>query len=271
MRQIGREDDLETINRVALRIAGEVARETNTLFAGGISNTNVFVPGDPSASQRVERMFEEQVQWAQEEGAEYIIAETLSYLGEAEIALDVIKSAGLPAVVTFAVPMHPNPDGTHSTLDGVPLATACRKLVEGGAAIVGTNCSRGPETMLRLVEEIVREVAPEKVGALPIAYRTTDEELSFFELTDKCCPENNPVYPRGLDAFHVSPVEIFQFTKRCMELGLRYIGICCGNTGNYTRAMAEAMGRRPPASRYVDQSNYGINPMQRKKELEDRR
>ncbi len=269
MRQIGREDDLEKINRIALRIAREVAEETNTVFAGGVSNTNIYMIGDSSVAQRVESIYQEQVQWAKEEGAEYIIAETFSYLGEAEIALDVIKSAGLPAVITFAVPMYPGPDGTHSTLDKVPLATACRKLVENGATIVGTNCSRGPDTMLRLVEEIVREVPPEKVAALPIAYRTTEKEPSFFDLTDKCCPENNPVYPRGLDAFYVSPVEIVKFTKRCMELGLRYFGICCGNTGNYTRAMAETLGRQPEASKYVDLNNEGINPIKRKKELKN--
>ena len=37
---------------------------------------------------------QEQVKWMVEEGADYIIAETFSDLGEAEIALDVIKKHG---------------------------------------------------------------------------------------------------------------------------------------------------------------------------------
>lgn len=36
----------------------------------------------------------EQVQWAVDGGCDYIIAETFCYLGEALIALDVIKEAG---------------------------------------------------------------------------------------------------------------------------------------------------------------------------------
>jgi len=32
---------------------------------------------------------------------------------------------------------------------------------------------------------------------------------------------------------------------------VRYFGICCGNSGNFTRAMAESLGRAPPASKYV--------------------
>ena len=246
---IGREDDLEKINRTALRIAREVAEESGTLFAGGISNTDLFLDPtvkDPAAEVRA--MFEEQVRWSKEEGVDYIIAETISYFKEAKIALEVIKSFDLPAVITL-VAFRQNKDGVQTTTDGVPIGKACRQLLDMGASLVGTNCSRGPETMMEVVEEIVKEVPPEKVCALPIAYRTTKEEPVFFKLTDKCCPDNNPVYPHGLDAFYVSQVEIVKFTKRCMDLGLKYIGICCGNTGNYTRAMAETLGRKPPASR----------------------
>ena len=31
---------------------------------------------------------------------------------------------------------------------------------------------------------------------------------------------------------------------------MRYIGICCGNTPAHTRALAEALGRHPEASRF---------------------
>ena len=238
------------INRIALRIAREVALDTGTIFAVGVSQTNLFVDGDKDAVKKVQEMYEEQVCRAKEEGADYIVAETLSYLGEAMIALEVIKSFDLPAVVTFAVtPSAQN--SCHKTLDDVPIATACCRLVDSGALVVGTNCFRGPEMTLEVVEEIIKEVPPEKVCALPVAYRTTKTEPVVFDLTDKCCADNNPVYPHGVDAFYVSEVEIAKFTKQCMELGLQYIGICCGNTGNYTRVMAETLGRKPPASRYI--------------------
>src|SRR5678815_5370617 len=42
LRVIGREGDLEPINRQALAIAKQVADETGTLFAGDICNTNVY-------------------------------------------------------------------------------------------------------------------------------------------------------------------------------------------------------------------------------------
>ena len=267
MREIGREQDLEKINRTALKLAREVAEETNTLFAGGVSQTNIYVEGDEKSEAAVRAMYTEQVQWAKEEGAEYIICETLSYLREAEIALEVVKSFDLPAVVTFAAQPQSAAEGELETLDHVPLQVACRKLLDQGATLVGANCFRGPDGTLEVVKQILKECPPEKVCALPIAYRTTKEETTFFELTDKKCPENNPVYPHGLDAFFVSQSEITKFTKECLTLGLKYIGLCCGNSGTYTRAMAEAMGRSPPASRYHIPTSTGTNPTTQKEKL----
>ena len=253
LRLVGKEDKVEKYNRVALRIAREVAEDTGTLFAGGISNTAIYDDcsvEDPASEVRP--MFEEQVRWAKEEGVDYIIGETFLHFREAMLALEVIKSFNLPAVITLAI-IGRNSDGVFSTVDGVPVAKACQQLLESGATLVGTNCFRGPETMLEVVEEIVKVVPPEKVCALPIAYRTTKEEPTFCDLTDKACPENNPVYPHGLSSFFVSEVEIAKFTNRCVGLGLKYFGICCGNTGNYMRTMAEAVGRKTELSKYHEQ------------------
>src|SRR5437868_9889267 len=77
LRLIGREADLEPLNRQALAIAGEVASETGALLAGNVSNTNVFLPED-SARQAVRRMFDEQLAWAVDAGVDFVIAETFS-------------------------------------------------------------------------------------------------------------------------------------------------------------------------------------------------
>src|SRR5258708_5911678 len=46
LRVIGREKDLEPMNRQALRIANEIAREGDALVAGNICNTWVYDPND---------------------------------------------------------------------------------------------------------------------------------------------------------------------------------------------------------------------------------
>ena len=64
LRVIGRERDLEPINRRALALARAVADESGALFAGDICNTNVYDPGDAASHDAVRAMFEEQVGWA---------------------------------------------------------------------------------------------------------------------------------------------------------------------------------------------------------------
>src|SRR5690349_7210827 len=98
LRIIGREQDLEPINRQALDLANRVARESGALFAGDICNTNVFDPTNRSTHDAVRGMFDEQVGWAVDTGVDFVIGETFSYAQEALIALDAIKRAGQTAV-----------------------------------------------------------------------------------------------------------------------------------------------------------------------------
>src|SRR5207245_8992109 len=60
LRVIGREGDLEPINRRALEIAKAVAQESGALFAGYICNTNVFDPAHAASHNAVRTMFDEQ-------------------------------------------------------------------------------------------------------------------------------------------------------------------------------------------------------------------
>ena len=38
------------------------------------------------------------------------------------------------------------------------------------------------------------------------------------------------------------------YARRAREMGVNYIGSCCGSVAHHVRAMAEALGRTPPAS-----------------------
>ena len=67
--------------------------------------------------------------------------------------------------------------------DGVGIVETCQRLEQAGADVVGMNCFRGPETMLPWLKQI-RAAVSCHVGALPIPYRTTAEEPTFFNLSD---------------------------------------------------------------------------------------
>src|ERR1700758_5276470 len=170
LRLIGREKDLAPMNRAALRIAKKVARETGTLFAGDICNTNIYDPNDPKAIKEVERIFEEQVGWAVEAGGDYFVAPTLAWVGEAELALKAIRrQSKVPTVVTFA--MHQEA----FLRDGLTPAEGCRRMEQAGADVVGRNCHRGPATMMPMIRDI-RQAVKCHVAGLPVPYRTNSQQ-----------------------------------------------------------------------------------------------
>jgi betaine-homocysteine S-methyltransferase len=244
LKVIGKEEILEPLNRQALALAKEVALESGCLFAGNICNTNVYEPEDAESHRLVRAAFEEQVGWAAEAGVDYVIGETLGWLGEALLALETVRQAGLPAVITLAVHRDPR------MRDGASIPEACRQLEQAGAAVVGMNCIRGPASMLPLLEE-VRAAVSCHVAALPVPYRTTPELPGFHHFSDPGhgIPDER-VFPTALDPFTCNRYEMAEFARRAYAMDVRYIGICCGAGPHHIRAIAEALGRRPPASRY---------------------
>lgn len=198
-----------------------------------------------------------------DEGVDFLIGETFDYAEEALIALDVVQETGLPAVITLAVHQAPR------TRDGWTVADAGRRLADAGADVVGLNCARGPETMLSLLEELVPAVDV-PVAALPVPYRTHAAEPTFQSLHDPRRPGPR-AFPVALDPFTCTRDDIADFTRATQDLGVRYFGVCCGAGPHHIRAMAEALGRTPPASRYsADMSKHaflGTDPSLREHNL----
>jgi len=146
----------------------------------------------------------------------------------------VCKQLHLPVMITFA---SVQPERTY---DGYDYVEACRILAHEGATIVGLNCSRGPQTMLPLLQEI-RSAVDVAVAAQPVPYRTSAATPAFESLRG---------FPIQLEPFQCTRFEMADFARRAREIGVNYIGICCGGGPHHVRAMAEALGRDTPASRY---------------------
>ncbi|ROR73833.1 homocysteine S-methyltransferase family protein [Bogoriella caseilytica] len=249
MRVIGKEDLLEPLNRAALRIAREVAdTRPGDLMAGNISNTNIWDPADPAKQREIRGMFEEMVGWALEEGADLIVGETFYFAGEALTALEVAKASGLPVVLTLA------PMAMDAMADGPGIVETCQELEQAGADVVGLNCFRGPETMMPWLKQI-REAVSCHVGALPVPYRTTAEEPTFFNLSDVRAAVPSPhgrTFPTALDPLYTNRYEIEAFASEAYALGVNYLGVCCGAGPVHIRQVAEAVGLTTEASRYSE-------------------
>lgn len=236
---------VEPLNRQALAIAKEVAADHAALFAGNLSNTNAYDPVDAASRQAVRAMFDEQLGWAVDAGVDYVVAETFWHGEEALLAAEAIAASGLPSVITLAIHRR----GT--TREGWPATEACQRLADAGATVVGLNCIRGPATMLPLLTGLA-EAVDVPVAALPVPYRTTPSQPTFQALGDDVSHHlpDGRAFPTALDPFTCDRYEAADFARAATALGVRYLGLCCGAGPHHIRAMAEALGRTPPASRY---------------------
>ena len=257
MRLIGKEDLIEPLQKNALQLAKAAAAEDESgslMVAGDICNTNIYFPDDKASHLQVRRMFEEQVAWAADAGVDFILLETLSWYGEALIGLEAIKAAGLEAVVNVV---------THSTgllREDIPPEDACKRLEDAGADVIGMNCCRGPATMFPQLLDIRKAVSC-PVAGIPVIYRTDDKTPTMQSLHDDsphcCVPAGERSFPVGLDPFVCTRYEVADFAKRCVDNNINFIGVCCGGAPHHVRAMAEALGRMPEASRYsADMSKH---------------
>jgi betaine-homocysteine S-methyltransferase len=239
---VGLEDRVEDINRSAVRIAREVAGD-DCLVAGNLSLTWMYEPNSPSASDRVRQTFDEQLRVQVEEGVDFIVGETFSWLGEALLAVERARKTGLPVMVTICF------ENKDATMEGTNAADAAKALLDAGADIVGMNCLRPPQHMLGPMEEM-RKAVSGYLACQPVGYRTPKEKPDFTSL---------PEFPYALDPLQLTRKEMGDYAVQAREIGINYIGSCCGSVASHVREMAKALGKLPPDNRIWKKG--GVKPM----------
>ncbi len=244
LKDIGMEGALAEINETAVNIARNIADEYGLMVAGNLCNTWVYDPNDPSSRKKTREQFDAQIRYQAPHGAEFFIAETIEYLEEAKIALAAVRDAGLPSMITLGFKR----DAV--TLDGVNMEDAFKQLEDAGADIVGINCFRDPERMLPLAERVRQSVSCH-VATQPAAYRCTDDS-PYFQIQEF---DGRSAFPMELDPFVLTRVEMASYALKAKETGINFIGACCGAAPHHIRAMAEALGRTAPNSKYSPRLN----------------
>ncbi len=229
---VGLENRIEELNRTAVRIAREVAGD-RCLVAGNLSLTWMYEPGSPSATDRVRQTFDEQLAVQVDGGVDFIIGETFSWLGEALIAVERAKKTGLPAMVTICF------ENKDETAEGTNAADAAKALFDAGADIVGMNCLRPPQHILGSMEQM-RKAVPGYLACQPVAYRTPAEKPDFTSL---------PEFPYALDPLQLTRKEMADYALQARDVGINFIGACCGTVAMHIREMARVLNKLPEDSR----------------------
>lgn len=230
---VGLAGKVDDINRAAVRIANEVAAGSDVLIAGNLSLTWAYDPKDPKSADRVRALFDRQLEVQLEGGIDFVIAETFSSLGEALLATECIKKAGQTAMVTMSYEVSPK------CYEGYGPGECAKRLIDAGADIVGVNCLRNPKHTLPLVQEM-RKAVSGYVACQPTAYRTPDEKPDFTSL---------PEFPYGLDPLQLSRGEMAEYARQAKDMGVNFIGSCCGAIASHVREMARVLGKLPEKER----------------------
>ena len=239
---VGMGERVEELNRAAVRIAKQAAGD-RCLVAGNLSLTWMYEPNDKAAADRVRKTFDEQLDVQVAEGVDFIIGETFSFLGEALLAVEQAKKTKLPVMVTVCF------ENEDITTDDKSAADVARALADAGADIVGINCLRSPEHTLPLMAEM-RKAVPGYVGCQPVAYRTTHTHRDFTSLA---------AFPDQLEPYQLTRREMAEYAVKARELGVNYIGACCGAVATHIREMARALGKLPADERVWNKG--GEKPM----------
>ena len=229
---VGLEDRVEDINRSAVRVAKEVAGD-QCLVAGNLSLTWMYEHGSAVSADRVRETFDEQLRIQCDEGVDFIIGETFSWLGEALLAVERAKKTGLPAMVTICF------ENKDETAEGTNAADAAKTLLDAGADIVGMNCLRSPEHTLPSMEKM-RKAVDGYLACQPVGYRTPKDKPDFTSLAE---------FPYGLDPLQLTRKEMGDYALHAREIGINYIGSCCGSVAEHVREMARVLGKLPAESR----------------------
>ncbi len=151
-----------------------------------------------------------------DDAADLLILETFGYLDELVEAVTVaasVTSLPLIAQATFA-------DDAH-TLGGETPREVAAVLSALPVAMIGTNCTIGPQRMLVVAEDLVRYSAV-PVSAQPNAGQPRRTGPRSFEF--------------AIDGGYFS-----RYLTRFADAGVTLVGGCCGTTPTHIRAVAEAL------------------------------
>jgi len=212
-------DQVDEINRAGVRIAraAQDQCEREVLVAGSVSPAVTASQRRRVGSAERTEVIREQIRaLVAGQGVDLIVLETFGYLDElVEAVCAVTDLAGVPVIAqaTFADDAYTlggeTPREVATVLSGLPVA------------MLGTNCTIGPQRMLTVAEDLVR-YASVPVSAQPNAGQPRRTGPRSFE-------------------FAIDGGYFARYIRRFTEAGVSLVGGCCGTTPTHIRAAVGAV------------------------------
>jgi len=236
----GKTIGVEAINRAAAKLAKEVADEGGALTLGGISQCPSYLSGMSKAD--VQKEFKKQIDVFVSEGMDFLLCEYYEHIEEMEWAIEECLKTSLPVAASMCI-------GPEGDMHGVSAAECGIRMAKAGAHVVGINCHFDPFVSLECLKKMKAGLDAANLKPYlmcqPLAFHTPDAgKQGFIDL---------PEFPFGLEPRICTRWDMHRFAREANDLGVRYIGGCCGFEPYHIRAVAEELaaergGKKPAGS-----------------------
>ncbi len=215
----GLADRVHEVNRHAAELARAEAGK-DAFVAGDMGPTGQLLqPLGELTSEEVADAYATQAAGLAEGGADFLLIETMSDLGEAHAAIEGIRRvAKLPIVCTFSFDTHGR---TMMGLKPEAVVEQIGPLVEG----IGANCGRDPAEFPAFLQAMRSAAANALLWAKPNA--------------------GMPRIVGDQTIYDATPAYMGQIAAELCQAGAQVVGGCCGTTPDHIAVMAESLKNQP--------------------------
>ena len=214
----GLEEHAEKINRRGAELSREAAGGKALVFASVGPTGEFMVPLGIRGEDEMVEVFAEQARALAGGGADGIVIETMTDMGETLAALRAAKdNTDLPVVACLTFDKGP---AGYATMMGVRPERAAEELTAAGADAVGANCGAGVENMVEIAALL---------GAATGLPLWTKPNAGLPELIN------------GQTVFRQTPEDFAALVPALVAAGARVVGGCCGTTPEHVRAIRAAL------------------------------
>jgi len=214
----GFEDRVEELIEAGVRLSVEASNK-RVLVMGSIGPTGEFLaPLGLTTEKDMIESFARQVKAFIASGADAVLIETMTDLGEIKCALKAVKdNSDFETVcsMTFDKGMK-----GYATMMGVYPEQAAAELEAAGADVVGANCGSGIENMI----EVARIMRPST--GLPLWFKPNAGQPELID---------------GKTVYRETPEEMVSRVPELINTGANIIGGCCGTTPDHIRKFREVI------------------------------
>jgi homocysteine S-methyltransferase len=222
----GLEAQVRKINREGARLAKDAAAGRG-LVGGALGPLGKpLAPYGSITFEEAVAAYAEQVTGLLEGGVDLFLAETMPSLDQARAALTAVRAqSDLPVMVSLTF----NEEGT--TFYGDKPEDVVRALEAQDVAVIGANCSQGPQPMLQTMQRMAAVVTRARLSAMPNA--------------------GAPALVDGRYVYLCTPEYMASYARRFLSAGVSVVGGCCGTTPAHIRNLVRSVRMLRPSREAV--------------------